>query len=286
MTDDGNIITKNSLDETLLKNSIDDFKTLASKMLLGIQKSKKVFEIESVTDKLERLRISKLKADTSLKIDVTARIYDFRLTKEADLGFSIKSLLGAKSTLFNTGAGNNFRYRIEDYQKIQRRNFFEYLKYKYSRKKNCINRGTRGGRFKFQNIKCAQLSMNLIMIYGDLPAILQYALYYRFKLGKTRVDTITAILEKNDPMNFYRELPNMQKLYVYKMKRFLMEAAMGMTSEKIWMGEYDAFGGVLLAKKDGELVCFHIYDINVLRDYLFDNTFFEQPSSGEDDDNL
>lgn len=102
---------------------------------------------------------------------------------------------------------------------------------------------------KFQNIKSPQLSMNLKMIDGDLPAILQHALYYRFKLGTTRVDKITAILEKNDPLNFYSELPNMQKLYVYKMKRFLMEAAMGMTSEKIWMGEYDAFGGVVLAKK-------------------------------------
>lgn len=116
LTDDGKIITNNNLDETLLTNSIDDFKILASKMLLCIQKSSKVFEIESVKVELKRLRISKLKADTNSKIDVRARIYDFRIAKEAELGFSIKSLLGAKTTLLNTGAGNNFRYRIEDYK--------------------------------------------------------------------------------------------------------------------------------------------------------------------------
>ncbi len=55
-----------------------------------------------------------------------------------------------------------------------------------------------------------------------------------------------------------------------------------MTSETPWLGEYDSFGGVIIAKNDGDIVCFHIYDFNLFRSYLLNNTKFEQPSTGED----
>jgi hypothetical protein len=60
---------------------------------------------------------------------------------------------------------------------------------------------------------------------------------------------------------------------------------MGMTSEKPWQGIYDATGGVIICKQDGDIVCFHIYDFNLFREYLLNNTKFEQPSTGEDEDN-
>ena len=60
---------------------------------------------------------------------------------------------------------------------------------------------------------------------------------------------------------------------------------MGMTAETIWFGEYDSIGGVILAKNDGDIVCFHIYDFNLFRDYLLRTTYFEQPATGEDKDN-
>ena len=72
-------------------------------------------------------------------------------------------------------------------------------------------------------------------------------------------------------------------MYVYKLKKFLAESAMGMTSENIWLGEYDSFGGVIVAKNDGDIVCFHIYDFNLFRNYLLNNTKFEQASTGEDE---
>lgn len=58
---------------------------------------------------------------------------------------------------------------------------------------------------------------------------------------------------------------------------------MGMTSENIWLGEYDSFGGVIVAKNDGDIVCFHIYDFNLFRNYLLNNTKFEQASTGENE---
>jgi hypothetical protein len=96
---------------------------------------------------------------------------------------------------------------------------------------------------------------------------------------------LVTLLENRDPLNFYNGTQSEQKLYEYKLKKFLAECAMGMTSEKPWQGIYDATGGVIICKEDGDIVCFHIYDFNLFRDYLLNNTKFEQPSTGEDKDN-
>ena len=56
-------------------------------------------------------------------------------------------------------------------------------------------------------------------------------------------------------------------------------SALGMLPATPWGGKYEATGGYLVVKEDGDIVCFHIYDRNLLEDYLFYNTRFETPSS-------
>ena len=118
-----------------------------------------------------------------------------------------------------------------------------------------------------------------------MPAILGNALLYRYIYSIKSLEEIAAKLEEVDPLNFYCGGSGEQKMYEYKIKKFLVESAMGMTSERVWHGEYDSFGGVIVAKDDGDLVCFHIYDFNMFRTYLLQNTKLEQPSTGEDADN-
>jgi hypothetical protein len=66
------------------------------------------------TPEIDITRIKKLSALVTSKSDIKLRIYDHRLAKETDLAFSIKSLLGKDLTLFNTCAGNNFIFEIEN----------------------------------------------------------------------------------------------------------------------------------------------------------------------------
>ena len=47
----------------------------------------------------------------------------------------------------------------------------------------------------------------------------------------------------------------------------------------VWDGIHDATGGYLVVKKDGEIVCYHIYNRNQFEDYLFHNTKMETASS-------
>lgn len=278
-------------ERTLLKElSIDYFSEKSPDLLNGILKGKgKHFPIDEINDFIDEIKIQKLTALATSKSDIKLRIYDHRLAKETDLGFSIKSLLGKDSTLFNTGVGNNFIFEIENDLEISL-DEFNLETYKpvgriskiTARLKKIIDLGL---KIKFQGIQSKQLWRNLKMIDGDLPEVLAHALLYRWIDRDSSLLKIVEILEKNDPMDFYNGEESNQKLYEYKLKRFLAECAMGMTSETPWHGIYDATGGVIIPKKDGDIVCFHIYDFNLFREYLINNTIFEQPSTGEDEEN-
>lgn len=271
--------------------SIDYFSGKAADILNGIINGKgKSFEIESVNDYIDETKIQKLTALVTSKSDINLRIYDHRLSKETDLGFSIKSLLGQDSTLFNTGPGNNFIFEIENNLKTSVDEFNRET-YKPSGGMSKITARLKkidselGLKIKFKEVQSKQLWRNLKMIDGDLPEVLAYSLLYRWLYRDASLLKVSEILEEKDPLNFYSGDKSDQKLYEYKLKRFLAECAMGMTSETPWHGIYDATGGVIIAKKDGDIVCFHIYDFNLFREYLINNTMFEQPSTGEDEDN-
>ncbi|REE16842.1 HpaII restriction endonuclease [Winogradskyella pacifica] len=281
---------KNDSYEEIGKFSINSFDQLAKKLFTGIKEGKgRTFSIESLKNQLDKLHIKKIKANSQTKADISLRIYDHRLAKETDLGFSIKSLLGGDSTLFNTGYGNNFIFNVTNNLDTSVSDFNKTTyapengvskittRLKELKKLNC--------KISYKEVQSKQLWRNLKMIDGDLPAILAQALYFRWLFREPSLAKVSELLEDNDPLNFYDGIPSEQKLYSYKIKRFLAEAAMGMTSETPWLGEYDLFGGVIIAKNDGDIVCFHIYDFNLFRSYLLNNTKFEQPATGEDGNN-
>jgi len=275
------------LNEQVGEFLISDFKKISKTLFNGIVKGKgSSFGILEAESFLETSQIKKLKADSKVKADIQLKIYDHRLAKETDLGFSIKSLLGGNSTLFNTGTGNNFIFSSEN-KLNESLDDFNKRTYKPDGRMSKLTYRLQelerlGCELKFDKIQSNQLWKNLKMIDGDLPQIIGWSLFYRWVFRESSLTKISEILEKKDPMNFYGGMPSEQKLYEYKLKRFLTEAAMGMTSETAWLGEYDSFGGVIIAKKDGDIVCFHIYDFNLFRNYLLNNTKFEQPSTGED----
>lgn len=270
--------------------TFDELKAVSTILYEGIKSGKgRSFAIIEAEEFIQDAYIQKLKADPSVKADIQLRIYDHRLAKETDLGFSIKSLIGGDSTLFNTGVGNNFIFSTD--QKLSE-TVSSFNQRTYKAPGNLSKLTVRLNELEkesivldYETIQSNQLWRNLKMIDGDLPEILAWALYYRWSSRKSKLNEVAEILEDKDPMNFYNGQKSTQKFYEYKIKRFLTEAAMGMTSETPWNGEYDSFGGVIIAKKDGDILCFHVYDFNLFRNYLINNTFFEQPSTGEDSNN-
>lgn len=276
--------------ELIATYSIEEFKAISELLLNEINIAKgNSFRIVRFEEFLNDIQVKRLSAESKSKADIRLRIYDHRLAKETDLGFSIKSLLGNDSTIHNAGLGNNFIYKITAPKKFD---VAEFNRSTYKPAKGVSKITYRlqkleemGCKIEFDHIQSHQLSLNLKMIDGDLPELLAWALYYRWLYREASLSSVADILEEKDPLNYYDNQPNEQKLYEYKLKRYLAETTMGMTSETPWHGEYNAFGGVIIVKTDGEIVCFHIYDFNIFRNYLIANTRFEQPATSEDENN-
>lgn len=68
-------------------------------------------------------------------------------------------------------------------------------------------------------------------------------------------------------------------MYAYKIKQFLLAFALGMTVSSPWDGSFNANGGYIVVKEDGDVVCYHFFDRNDLEQYLFNNTKFDTPST-------
>ena len=75
---------------------------------------------------------------------------------------------------------------------------------------------------------------------------------YRHKLNTVR--RCVEKLNETNPLHFNQS--HGQPFYESKIKRFLQACAMGMTSEAIWTGVYDATGGQIIVKDSGDIVCY------------------------------
>ena len=52
-----------------------------------------------------------------------------------------------------------------------------------------------------------------------------------------------------------------------------------MMPAKVWNGLYDATGGCLVVKDNGEILSYHIYNKNKFENYLYHNTKLDTASS-------
>ena len=124
--------------------------------------------------------------------------------------------------------------------------------------------------FKIANLKLSELEIEKINSIDSKSKIM---------------DRINSVLESEGNFNFIKtfDISNEHKFYEYKIKRFLTDIALGMMPSKVWTGEYDATGGYLIVKENGDVLCYHIYNKNEFEDYLFNNTKLDTASSKRHD---
>lgn len=196
-------------------------------------------------------------------------------------------LIDTNSTLFSAGEDTNFIYEIRFPQNTNIDvDAFNTETYKQtpripSRLKSLIN--DYGAEIVFQKVQSHCLSQNLRTIDGDLPSLIAQLLLIRYLENETTISRCTEILTQQNPLDFDTE--NHGSVYEYKIKRFLQDCALGMVPEKPWLGIYDATGGQIIVKEDGQVVCYHIYEQNRFLNYLFNSTKFEGASTSEDENN-
>ncbi len=219
-----------------------------------------------------------LKAKSSSKTDIRIVIHDPQINQATELGFSIKSQLGGNPTLLNAGKTTNFIYHVTDFnstsEKLEAINNID-TKNKIKDRIQTIQ--NLGGQLKFIELEQAVFENNLVLIDSLLPHILGDMIKTFFSSNLTSIKDLTAAITASNPLNFNTKFAH--SFYEYKIKRFLMDVALGMTPSKVWNGLYDATGGYLIVKDTGDILCYHIYNRNQFEDYLFTNTKLETASS-------
>ena len=134
-----------------------------------------------------------------------------------------------------------------------------------------------GGKFEFKSVSSEIFEQNLRVIDSMLPEILAEMLLIYFSGKGNQVQDIIERLNEENPCNF--PIGNGHPFYDYKIKRLLHDVSLGFTPASKWTGFFDATGGYLIVKEDGEILCYHIYNANEFQNYLVNNTRLESPSS-------
>ena len=233
------------------------------------------FPVPNTESFMGEVGCSKLKAPSHDKADIHIVIHDMRTNMTPLLGFSIKSQLGSPSTLLNPGMPTNITYEvvggtITDFDINEINDVKDHL----PRMQKMLDKGY---ILKYFDIEHKTFKNNLLFLDLCMPEFIGECLLNGCMPGNdTSVSEIVRNVAHSNPFSF--EGTDVVAFYEHKMKVLLIDSALGMTAAKEWKGRYDANGGYLVVKKDGDIVCYHFYNRNDVEDYLFNNTRIDRPS--------
>ena len=265
-----------------LRIPVKIFTEQSVKLLATIKASNGAFNIPEIETFMNSINCGSLKAKSTSKSDIQIVIHDQRINQTAELGFSIKSQLGGQATLLNAGKTTNFIYQISGFKptekEIETINKIE-TKSKIKDRIEAIKNA--GGKLKFIAPQKDVFKNNLVLIDSLLPNILAEITKSFFTTTLNSVKNLTEYINSINPLNFDTQFAH--TFYEYKIKRLLTDVALGMVPSEVWTGIYDASGGYLVVKENGDVLCYHIYNRNQFEDYLFANTKLETASSTRHD---
>jgi len=265
-----------------LRIPVKTFSEQASKLLLQIKDLNGSFSIPEIESFMNSVNCHTLKAKATSKTDIRIVIYDQVINQTSELGFSIKSQLGGDATLLNAGKTTNFIYEVIGYKPSSKEiESINEIATKSKIKDRIEFIKSKGGELKFTTLEQAVFRNNLVLIDSLLPDITAEILKTFFTSPMSSIKDLTESINKNNPLNYDTQFAH--TFYDYKVKRFLTDVALGMMPSKVWTGIYDATGGYLIVKENGDVLCYHIYNRNQFEDYLFVNTKLETASSTRHD---
>lgn len=264
--------------EEVFRIPILEFKDKAKHLLTEIKSNTGTFSVPEIEEFMQSINCLSLKANSFAKTDITIVVHDQRTGLQPSLGFSIKSQLGSPSTLLNAGETTNFIYKIVD-AKINQQDIEEInnISSRSKIKDRIVEITNKNGKFEFVKTQRSIFSNNLILIDSLLPQILSSIVLNFYSSTDSNTEDLVKFTEEENPLKF--DKTDKHLFYRYKIKRFLTDIALGMMPSKVWTGEYDATGGYLIIKADGEILCYHIYNKNEFENYLLANTKLETASS-------
>ena len=256
----------------------EEFAKNADILLSHIRSGTGTFAVPETERFMRNIGCVRVKATPIGKSDIVIVIHDHRTGYAPELGFSIKSRLGSSATLLNASLSTNFTYKVTTgsacrtgAESIDRLGATVKLR-------DLLNLAEQyTWAVEFQNVQSEVFTANLQMIDLLMPQILAELLLLYYRGRASRLSELTDLVASRNTVGLNTEyaLPT----YKHKIKNFLTATAMGMTPSSVWNGDYDSTGGFIVVKEDGEVLCYHIFNWNDFREYLYQNTKLETAST-------
>ena len=264
--------------ERLLTMQASQLLAFAEQLLLDIKANHGSFNLPHIEEFMHSIHCHSLKANSNEKADIKLVLHDPRTKINSLIGFSIKSQLGNPSTLLNASQATNFIFRIQNGSLSE--NEIQAINQINSRRK-IIDRireiKSKQQKLVFHSIQSSTFAHNIRMIDGDLPFILAELLKAQAETETNDLLSLVKTISKNNPLECDEQYAD--TFYTYKIKHFLITIALGLMPASPWSGRFDANGGYLVVKNDGDILCYHFYDRNRVEDYLLTNAFLDRPST-------
>jgi type II restriction enzyme len=264
--------------EVVCSVPIDKFEEQADALLNAISSQNKklgAFDVPEVGCFAESIKCTALKAKSQDKADIHLMVHDIMSGRDDTFGFSIKSQLGSPLTLFNVSGATNFIYKINGHKltsdEIAKFENFKYFTDKFEFLKSV------GSEVVFEKTDNDILDFNLKMVMTEMPAVFAEMIKIYYSGSVNKIAELTDIVAETGIVN---TIDN-RVLLRHKVKELLTNIALGMVPNTKWTGDYEATGGYIIVKDDGDVVCYHIYNHNAFKNYMFENTRFDTPSKSK-----
>ena len=230
----------------------------------------RAFPLEVGSEMMHILQKEVIKASSFDKKDLDLVILDIKTNKPSpETGFSIKSQLGSPSTLINASRATNFTFEVFDKDmntpknlpKLHDKNVKDNIRLLLSSGFNII----------FSKIDSDTFQDNLSLIDSNLPTyVAKILLSYYSRDASSLSDLVALNFPSADKKN---------KQPIHKIKEFLSIMALGMMPNTDWNGILTSLGGFLLVKKNGDVLCYYLYNLEDFQEYLLNNTKLDTPST-------
>lgn len=184
-------------------------------------------------------------------------------------GFSIKSQLGARSTLLNASAATNFVFKIVANDLSVKNKYPEFQHGKHRQNLKLLYES--GYHLEFKNLANQTFFSNLTLLDMQFPDYLARVLLNSYLSGEDS-------FSENTYQVFARDLDKSRQP-IFKLKEFLGAVAMGLRPSKPWDGDTTKFRGIIVIKHDGDVLFYYLQNRKNFEEHLFSNLTFERPST-------
>ncbi len=256
-------------DNTILYNKSQIINEIELNDILShIKGGNGTFSSGIIDSKVSFLGMDKSKGTSQEKSDIVLSFLE-RGIENLNQGTSIKSFLGGSPTLLNASQATNFIYKIEglDKQYIDEINNID----SNGKVKDKIAKiQSLGGMLNFHKCENSTYESTLRKVDSKMPEILASALK-SFFLKETSNRLSDYVAQHISDSSRQQEVE-------CRLKDFIKSTMLGIFPTRDWDGNLKA-NAVLLVNKAGDLVFYHTNKEATLKDFFYQQTFFDTPST-------